>query len=402
MNDASSNAFLTPPETLKAPEAPTPVEGPTATDMVPLDPAVAAKIESQVDGFIAKLMTEDVHGPEFRTRLDSAFALGRSEISSAASLMGGAFLQRNFVGVEDSSAFKAINQMRVLLDDLNPGKQGDLFAQQKILGLIPFGNRLQAYFRKFESAGSQLQKAMAQLYAAGDDMRRDAKDIELAKGSFWESMTRLKGAIVFAQLLDERLHAQVQSLKAPQPERARALEQEVLFYARQNLMDMQTQMAVTVNGYLAMEMLKKTAREMVNGCERVATTGMSALAIAQTVARATGNQIAVMDMLNGASATIGDLVAQTGRQLGEHVQKTGDFAANPMMGVQRLQEMFDETFKAVDAMDAFRSKAIDTMGQTNAMLKTQLQRAETYVDRNRAALARSTAADASIAGPVAL
>lgn len=170
-------------------------------------------------------------------------------------------------------------------------------------------------------------------------------------------------------------------------------------------MDMQTQMAVTVNGYLSMDVLKKTCREMINGCNRIATTGMDALAVAVTVARATGNQIAVMDMLNGASSTIGDLVAQTGKQLGDHVQRTGDFAGNPVMGVQRIQEMFDNSYKAMDAMDSFRLKAIDSMGQTNAMLKTQLAKAEEYVDRNRAALAKGSPAgvgDARLDGPVVL
>jgi hypothetical protein len=98
---------------------------------------------------------------------------------------------------------------------------------------------------------------------------------------------------------------------------AQALKQEVLFYARQNLTDIQTQQAVCVNGYLSLDVPKKTAREMINGCTRVASTGMSALAVAQTVAQATNNQVRVMEMLQGVNATIGNLISETGRQL-EH------------------------------------------------------------------------------------
>ena len=185
--------------------------------------------------------------------------------------------------------------------------------------------------------------------------------------------------------------------------RAKALEQEVLFYARQNLQDMQTQMAVNVNGYLSLDVLKKTSREMVNGCNRVATTGMSALAIAQTVARATGNQIQVMEMLTGVSNTIGDLVTETSRQLGQHVDKTAEFASNPLIGVQKIQEMFDNTFKAMDAMDNFRSKAIDTMGKNNQMLKEQVARSEQYLDRTRAGHVRAALGTSALPdGPVKL
>ena len=54
--------------------------------------------------FIDALTSENVHSTEFKAKLDGAFALGRKEISNASSLMQGRFLQRNFVGAEDSPA----------------------------------------------------------------------------------------------------------------------------------------------------------------------------------------------------------------------------------------------------------------------------------------------------------
>ncbi len=386
---------LTPPEII------TPVVETKAPDMVPLKPEMREKIDTQVAAFVDSLLNEDVQSERFRTKLDSAFHLGKEEISNAAALMTGRFMDRNFVGIEESAAFKSIQAMRGMLDELNPGKQGDLLQPNKLFGIIPFGNKLQSYFRKFQSAGDQIQTIMTQLHAARDDMQRDATEIEQAKGKLWDAMQKLKGAIYFAEQLDIQIASRVESLKGSDPLRAKALEQEALFYARQNLQDMQTQMAVNVNGYLSLEVLKKTAREMVNGCNRVATTGMSALATAQTVARATGNQIQVMEMLNGVSNAIGDLVTETSRQLGNHVEQTGAFASNPLIGVQKIQEMFDNTFKAMDAMDTFRSQAIDVMGKNNEMLKKQIARAEEYVDRTRAGQAKAVLeSSVSIAGPV--
>ncbi|MFZ6655495.1 toxic anion resistance protein [Undibacterium sp. TJN19] len=387
---------LTPPEVLA------PVSDNKAPELVPLKADVQEKIDAQVQSYLDSILKDDVQSSSFQVKLDSAFRLGKEEISNAAALMTGRFMERNFVGIEDSSAFKSLQDMRVMLDDLNPGKQGDLLSQNKILGIIPFGNKLQAYFRKFQTASSQLQTLMTQLYAARDDMQRDATEIELVKTKLWDAMQKLKGAIYFAEQLDTRVASHVAAIKTSDPLRAKALEQEVLFYARQNLQDMQTQMAVNVNGYLSMDLLKKTAREMVNGCNRVATTGMSAMATAQTVARATGNQMQVMEMLNGVSSTIGDLVTETSRQLGAHVEKTGEFAANPLIGIQKIQEMFDNTFKAIDAMDNFRSLAIDSMGKNNAMLKEQIGRTEQYLDRNRTDQARSALTSAAPDGPVKL
>ena len=399
---STSVATATPPTfQLTPPEVITPVPAEVAPKTVPLPPETAKAVDDQVARFIDALMTENVHSPEFKARLDGAFALGREEISNAAGLMQGRFLQRNFVGAEDSPAYKAIGEIRGLLDTLNPGKEGDLLQPNKILGVIPFGNKLKAYFRKYESAGGQLTKSIEQLYAARDDVQLDIADIDATRNKLWEAMQKLAGAIRFAEKLDAQLDAKVQSLQATDPQRAQALQQEVLFYARQNLTDMLTQQAVCTNGYLALDVLKKTGREMMNGCSRVATTGMSALAVAQTVARATGNQIQVMEMLQGVNTSIENLITETGRQLNNHVDKTAQFAQNPMIGIDRIREMFDQTFKAMDAMDSFRVKAIDVMGQNNKIMSEQLAKAEQYVDRVREQKAREATRQA-ISGPVAL
>ena len=142
---------------------------------------------------------------------------------------------------------------------------------------------------------------------------------------------------------------------------------------------------------------------MQNGCTRVATTGMSALAVAQTVARATGNQIQVMEILKGVSSTIESLIAESGRQLNTHVEKTAEFSTNPLLGIEKIKEMFDQTYKAMDTMDGFRSKAIEAMGKNNQIMQGEIERARTYMDRVRQQHAREElASDPKLAGPVSL
>jgi hypothetical protein len=125
-----------PPFELTPPEVITPLGTTQAKTAVPISVEVQTQVDQQVEGFIAALLAEDVHSEAFKAKLDSAFALGRQEISAAANLMQGSFMQRNFVGVENSSAYKAIADMRGQLDELNPGKDGDLFGPRKLLGVV--------------------------------------------------------------------------------------------------------------------------------------------------------------------------------------------------------------------------------------------------------------------------
>lgn len=81
---------------------------------------------------------------------------------------------------------------------------------------------------------------MQALYAARDDMQRDVVEIEATRGKMWDGLQKLAAAAQFTQSLDRQLIGKVEGLKATDPERARALEQEVLFYVRQNLLDIST------------------------------------------------------------------------------------------------------------------------------------------------------------------
>ena len=394
MVEAPSMFTLQPPEVISS------VADNEAADAIPLSAEMAAAVDDQVEHFVNALLAEDVQSDSFKARLDSAFRLGREEISITSSLLSGRFLERNLVGMEDSPAFKAIEEMRGDLNDLDPGKQGDLLSQNKLFGVIPFGNKLKAYFRRFQSTAGQLQVLLQRIYAARDDMQRDSAEIDAIRAKLWEAMRKLKSAAHFAERLDARLAQWAVKLKATDAIRAKAFEQEVLYYARQNLQDMLTQQAVCVNSYLALDVLKKTSREMIIGCDRVATTGMSALAVAQTVARATGNQVQVMNMLAGVNSTIENLIAESGKQLQSHAQRTAQFGSNPLLGIKKMKEMFDMTFKAMDTLDNFRAKAVEVMGQNNAMMREHLQRAESYVDKVRREQVRATSH--SLEGPVQL
>jgi len=382
------------PEALVPPEVLTPVPRQSAGDLVPVKEERKAELEQRVDAYLKDLLAAELGSEEFRAKLDAANALGRQSIAQASELTG-RFMDKNFVGFEDSAAFQAINGLREVFQDLNPAREGDLLSPNKILGVIPFGNKLQAYFRKFDSAGDQIAKLLTQLRGAQDEVRRDVAALGEMEARLWEIMGKVKEAGLFAEALDQRLAGEVTRLKASDPLKAEALEQEVLFYARQAHSDLLAQQAVNVNAYRQVGVLKKTGRELINGCDRMATTGMSALATAQAVARATGTQIKVMEMLRGGSAAIGDLIEQTSVMLGNHVEKTGEFAANPVVAIDKLKAAFENTTKAIDNMDKFRSQALDAMAKNNAMLKELVDGAEKEIHARRGAMA---AAGASATG----
>jgi uncharacterized protein YaaN involved in tellurite resistance len=400
------------PETLAAPEAPLtltmpeplkPVKEPDAASaMIPMNQEVRSAAVTQADQFISDLLKMDLTSGDFRARIDSAFRLGRKEIGDSA-LLTGKFMEKNFVGDTDNPAFKVMNEMRVLFEDLDPGKEGDLLSPHKILGVIPFGNRLRAYLQKFDSASGSLRKLIDNIYGVQDELSRDDQELFATMNKLLDAMTKLKAVDIFIDHLDKTLTDAVAKLRTTDPVRAKAIEQEVLFYARQASMDVKTQMLVCINGYKMLEGLRKTGRELHNGCDRMATIGMSSLSIAVTLARAQGYQMKVMEALKQSSAAIEGLLASTARMFGDHVDQVIQFQSNPLIGVQTLKASFDTVLAGLDKMDEFRSKSIESMGANITVLKGILAEGEARMKREQTAVkAISDATTGAPSGPVSL
>jgi len=401
----------TQPQQLAAPDAPLQLAMPApvvavkepdaALAMIPMREDTRAAALAQADKFIADLLKMDMTSGEFRARVDSAFRLGRKEIGDSA-LLTGKFLEKNFVKDADNPAFAVMNEMRALFEDLDPGKEGDLMSPNKLLGMIPFGNHLQAYLRRFDSASGSIRKLIDNIYGVQDQLGRDDQELYATMNKLLEAMNKLKAVDIFVDRLDQTLTEAVARVKPTDPARAKAIEQEVLFYARQASMDVKTQIIVCINGYKMLEGLRKTGRELHNGCDRMATIGMSSLSIAVTLARAQGYQMKVMDALKQGSKAIEGLLASTAKMFGEHVDRVAEFQANPLIGVQTLKASFDTVFAALDKMDEFRSKSIETMGTNITMLKGMLAEGEARMRREETAVKAISEASAAPSGPVQL
>jgi len=397
--------MLMPPEAplmLKMPEPVKPVKEPdAAAAIVPISEQTRSATLSQADQFIADLLKMDVTSGDFRARIDSAFRLGRKEISESA-LLTGKLMEKNFSGDTNNPAFQVMNEMRALFEALDPGKEGDLFTPNKILGVIPFGNKLQTYLHRFDTASASLRKLIDSLFGVEDELSRDDQELFATMNKLLAAMTKLKSVDIFIEHLDQVLVEAVAKLRANDPARAKAIEQEVLYYARQASMDVKTQMLVCINGYKMLEGLRKTGRELLIGCDRMATIGMSSLSIAVTLARAQGYQMKVMDALKQGSAAIEGLIASTTKMFGDHVDRVIEFQSNPLVGVQTLKQSFDTVFASLDKMDEFRAKSIESMGANIAMLKGILNEGESRINREQTAVKAISEVSSAPAGPVTL
>src|SRR5204863_5169092 len=129
--------------------------------------------------------------------------------------------------------------------DLDPSKASGV---RKLLGVIPFGDKLRDYFDRYEGAQSHINAILNGLYKGQDELRKDNAALEQEKVHLWETMQRLAQYVYIAEHLDSALEARIGEIDAADHERATALRNDVLFYVRQKHQDLLTQLAVSIQG----------------------------------------------------------------------------------------------------------------------------------------------------------
>jgi uncharacterized protein YaaN involved in tellurite resistance len=382
--------------TLEAPDPVPVVTAAEATGLVPVSEEVKSKLDEKVDGFISDLVAQDVNSPEFGKRVDQITNMGRKEISDAAG-QSNRFLDRPVRAMDnDNSVGANLAQLRRTVEDLDPGKKGDLFTRKKIFGIIPFGNKMRDYFDSYKSSQGHIQSILASLQSGKDELLMDNAAIDVERQNLWAAMGKLEQMIHVSKTLDARLEAKAAELEMTDPAKAKAIKETALFYVRQRTQDLLTQMAVTVQGYLALDLVKKNNVELVKGVDRASTTTVAALRTAVTVAQALVGQKLVLDQITALNTTTANIIDSTGTMLKDQTAKIHEQAASATIPVETLQRAFQNIYDTMDNIDTFKVKALDSMKTTVDTLSKEVEKSKGYIARAEGA---SQASSGTSSGP---
>ncbi|MFV0623142.1 toxic anion resistance protein [Sphingomonas sp. ac-8] len=366
---------------LEAPD-PVPAVAPAkAAGLVPVDDTKKSELETRVDSFIDDLIAQDVNSPEFGKRVDAITNMGAREIREAAG-QSNRFLDRPIKAMDQESGVGAdLAQLRRTIEDLDPGKQGNLLAPKKLFGILPFGNKMRDYFDSYKSSQTHIAQILKSLQSGKDELLMDNAAIDVERQNLWAAMGRLEQMIYLSKEMDRKLEDRANDLDHSDPAKAKAIRETALFYVRQRSQDLLTQMAVTVQGYLALDLVKKNNVELVKGVDRASTTTVGALRTAVTVAQALTNQKLVLDQITALNTTTANIIDSTGKLLKSQTAQIHEQAAASAIPVETLQRAFQNIYDTMDAIDTFKLKALDSMKSTVDTLSNEVERSKGYIAR---------------------
>jgi uncharacterized protein YaaN involved in tellurite resistance len=122
--------------------------------------------------------------------------------------------------------------------------------------------------------------------------------------------------------------------------------------------------------------------------DRASTTTISALRTAVMVAQALTNQKMVLEQVKALNTTTENMIVATSEMLKTQSGEIHQQASSSMIGVEKLQQSFDNVFATMDMISDYKVQALDSMKQTVDALTGQVQRAQKYLDQVREEEAR--------------
>jgi uncharacterized protein YaaN involved in tellurite resistance len=370
--------------TLTAPPPPAAVAATAAPRLAPAVEATALPgLNAKVEDYIGALMAAEPRSPEFAAKATDVRSMGDEDIRRAAESSNRLLkspvraLQEGGLA-EGSKVGSTLLELRRTVEDLDPK---EATGPKKFLGMIPFGDKLNDYFKKYQSAETHIDAILHALRNGQDELGKDNGALNLEKQQLWEAMGRLNQYVYVAERLDARLAAGIADIEPINPEKAKALRDDVLFYVRQKHQDLLTQLAVSIQNYLAIDIVIKNNIELMKGVDRASTTTISALRTAVMVAQALGNQKLVLDQITALNTTTSSMIERTSEMLRDNSVAVQQQAASATIGLPQLQAAFQNIYATMDAIDSFKVEALDNMSATIGTLETEVGKSREYLDR---------------------
>ncbi|WP_017624241.1 toxic anion resistance protein [Nocardiopsis chromatogenes] len=375
---------LTPPEPVE------PVRPERAGALVPVDDAKRAELRDRAEAYVSGLAGLDPRSPEFASRASDIAALGEDELRSSAQAAN-RMLKRSVTALADAKGEGADAQKRVgrgllelrrTVEDLDP-KDAARPTGRRLLSFLPFGSPVRDFVNKYKSADTHINRIVTALRSGQDELRRDNAALQNERQRLWETMGRLQEYAVLAEALDEAASARIEEAAAADPDAASRLRSDVLFPIRQRHQDLLTQLAVCVQGYLALDTVRRGNDELIKGVDRAANTTVSALRVAVTAAQALSAQKRVVEQVDALRGTTEDIIAANAEMLSAQSQDIQRIAADPAVGVETLRSSFRSIYASIDSIDTFKERAVENMAATVDALRGELEHAAGYVERSR-------------------
>ena len=350
-------------------------------------------VQSKADEFIAKIKAVNQNSSEASKLTNDIYSMANNEIQASGNLTNKVLDRpmkelKNGVVSSSSQVYTSLTDLRSTVESLDPTKMNSFFTKIKVFNVnvpvpsfLPGVNRLKSYAEQYESSQSVIDSICLSLDNSKDLLFRDIANFEVDKESLVKSIENLEYYLVMAKEIDAKLDAEVIQLKAIDPEKAKYLEQEMLFPARQKVLDISQRITLNMQALLIFNGLVKTNRELVRGIDRSKFITLSALKTAVMTALALNNQKQALNQIESLEKTTNNMLLKGSEMFKEQSADIYKRSANAAVDIETLKKSFQNVYTTLDNIAEFKSNALGNMKQLIETLEEETTKAKPYLKK---------------------
>ena len=267
-------------------------------------------------------------------------------------------------------------QMRV--KEIDPS--GIDFLKKGILGKMT--RAVSAYFKKFESADSVINKIVESLESGKVMLEKDNTTLEIEQVKLRDLTKILQREIAMCmeldRLIDERLPV-VEADPEFDRDRLKFIKEEVSYPIKRKIQDMQQIILINYQGYMTFGLVRENNKELIRGINTSKMVVVTALRYAVMLARALYDQKIVLDILNDVNDTANTVIQGAAKMLNEQGTAIHQQAVNSGISVETFRQSFADVRNALDALDTFKSTARDRIAATIETFQVMADESEVIV-----------------------
>jgi uncharacterized protein YaaN involved in tellurite resistance len=346
---------------LSVPEPPQPLDPEQAIASVKLARETITRLDVMSAEFIVAVVKLDRKDPGLRARVTDLETMGTEDIEAVARTVSrllagpvGPLAQGGPAAAQELA--DNLLALRRLMDDLNPGHQGDLFGSRRLLGVIPLGDRLHSYFARYQAEQTRINDILSAMLADDRALAADNADLERVKADLGATVGRLRQYLYVAQKIEADLTDRATRTEATDAARAKALREGFLAPVGSRAGRLSASLVVAVQGYASIDAIRRNSSELIRGLDRIVGAMTDALRGAIDAAQNVAEYKLVLDQI----------VALTG------VPSPAGRAAG-VMDIPKLQAAFDAVYAAMDDLEAWRTRSAESMTRTAAAIESRRQ-----------------------------
>lgn len=232
------------------------------------------------------------------------------------------------------------------------------FDEKGLFGKV--SRKIKSYFEKYQTADKVLAKIFESLEANKKRLENDNKTLMIKQADLYNATLALKEMIEYVSYLSSTLDDRITLAEAngEDTEIVDYIKKNISFVVLQKIQDLQQQMVICQNGYVAMEILIQNNKELIRNVKRAQTTSRAALEIGVMVAAALFHQKVVLRQVGILNQTTNYFIGETSRLLREQGTAIQQQSIEMGPSYETMVEAFENCFGALDDLDTYRAEAI--------------------------------------------